>query len=95
MNSGQKVRDANSVDDFGAVLSRKVIGQQAAIREITPHVLTFLAGLQPEHRPAGIFLLLGPTGTGKTKTVEAIAEILHGSEDRMLKIDCGEFQSVA
>ena len=63
-----------------------------AVREIPPHVLTFLAGLQPENRPAGVFLLLGPTGTGKTKTVEAIAEILHGSEDRMLKIDCAEFQ---
>ncbi len=40
----------------------------------------------------GIFLLLGPTGTGKTKTVEALAEILHGSSKNVLKVDCGEFQ---
>src|SRR6202022_1432919 len=40
----------------------------------------------------GVFLLLGPTGTGKTKTVEALAEILHGSSKSLLKIDCGEFQ---
>ena len=40
----------------------------------------------------GVFLLLGPTGTGKTKTVEALAEILHGSEKNLLKVDCGEFQ---
>ena len=39
-----------------------------------------------------MFLLLGPTGTGKTKTVEALAEILHGSEKNVLKVDCGEFQ---
>jgi CheY-like chemotaxis protein len=52
----------------------------------------FQAGLAPEGRPVGIFLLLGPTGTGKTKTVEALAEILHGSSKNLLKIDCGEFQ---
>jgi ATP-dependent Clp protease ATP-binding subunit ClpA len=39
-----------------------------------------------------VFLLLGPTGTGKTKTVEALAEVLHGSEKNVLKVDCGEFQ---
>ena len=40
----------------------------------------------------GVFLLLGPTGTGKTRTVEALAEVLHGSSKNLLKIDCGEFQ---
>jgi ATP-dependent Clp protease ATP-binding subunit ClpA len=39
-----------------------------------------------------VFLLLGPTGTGKTKTVEALAEILHGSKKSVLRVDCGEFQ---
>jgi ActR/RegA family two-component response regulator/energy-coupling factor transporter ATP-binding protein EcfA2 len=52
----------------------------------------YQSGLAPEGRPAGVFLLLGPTGTGKTKTVEAIAELLHGSEKKIVKIDCGEFQ---
>jgi ATP-dependent Clp protease ATP-binding subunit ClpA len=52
----------------------------------------FQAGLAPEGRPVGVFLLLGPTGTGKTKTVEALAEILHGSSKNLLKVDCGEFQ---
>jgi CheY-like chemotaxis protein/energy-coupling factor transporter ATP-binding protein EcfA2 len=52
----------------------------------------YQSGLAPESRPAGVFLLLGPTGTGKTKTVEAIAELLHGSEKKIVKIDCGEFQ---
>ena len=52
----------------------------------------FQAGLAPENRPVGVFLLLGPTGTGKTRTVEALAEALHGSSKNLLKIDCGEFQ---
>jgi CheY-like chemotaxis protein/energy-coupling factor transporter ATP-binding protein EcfA2 len=52
----------------------------------------YQSGLAPEGRPAGVFLLLGPTGTGKTKTVEAIADLLHGSEKKIVKIDCGEFQ---
>src|SRR5947207_2447116 len=52
----------------------------------------YQSGLAPESRPAGVFLLRGPTGTGKTKTVEAIAELLHGSERKIVKIDCGEFQ---
>src|SRR6185436_9549937 len=46
----------------------------------------------PEGRPVGVFLLLGPTGTGKTRTVEALAEALHGSERNVLRIDCGEYQ---
>src|SRR5947209_17094196 len=60
--------------------------------QIVPYVQMYQAGLGPEGRPAGVFLLLGPTGTGKTKTVEALAEILHGSEKNVLKVDCGEFQ---
>jgi len=50
------------------------------------------AGLAPEGRPVGVVLLLGPTGTGKTRTVEALAEVLHGSSKNLLKVDCGEFQ---
>ena len=50
------------------------------------------AGLAPEGGPVGVFLLLGPTGTGKTRTVEALAEILHGSDKSILRVDCGEFQ---
>lgn len=80
------------VEDLTAVLSQKVVGQPAATRVIVPFIQMYQAGLAPEGRPVGVFLLLGPTGTGKTKTVEALAEILHGSEKNVLKIDCGEFQ---
>ncbi len=75
------------------MLSRKVVGQPAAMEYIVPYLQMYQAGLSPADRPAGIFLLLGPTGTGKTRTVEALAEVLHGSAKSVLKIDCGEFQS--
>ena len=81
-----------STEDLATVLSRRVVGQPAATRLIVPYIQMFQAGLAPEGRPVGVFLLLGPTGTGKTKTVEALAEILHGSEKNVLKVDCGEFQ---
>src|SRR5438045_5608701 len=80
------------VEDLTTVLSRKVVGQPTATRVIVPYIQMFQAGLAPEGRPVGVFLLLGPTGTGKTKTIEALAEILHGSQKNLLKVDCGEFQ---
>src|SRR5436305_14059605 len=73
-------------------LSRKIVGQQTAITGIASTVKTYQAGLAPLGRPAYVFLLLGPTGTGKTRTVEALAEVLHGSPKNVLRIDCGEFQ---
>src|SRR6266550_5996332 len=79
-------------DGLASLLAEKIVGQPAAVGKIVPYVQMFQAGLAPEGRPVGIFLLLGPTGTGKTKTVEALAEILHGSEKNVLKVDCGEFQ---
>lgn len=78
--------------DLLAALSRKVIGQSPALEAIVPYVHLYQAGLAPEGRPVGVFLLLGPTGTGKTRTVEALAEALHGSERNLLRVDCGEFQ---
>ena len=87
-----KKQDVDLVEDLIEVLSQKVVGQPAATRVIVPYIQMYQAGLAPEGRPVGVFLLLGPTGTGKTKTVEALAEVLHGSEKNVLKVDCGEFQ---
>ena len=78
--------------DLYEQLQSRVVGQSQAIQEIVPYVQMHRAGLAPEGRPVGVFLLLGPTGTGKTRTVEVLAEALHGSEKSVLKIDCGEFQ---
>src|SRR5690349_18132601 len=85
-------QSSDLVEDLTTVLSQKVVGQPAATSVIVPYIQMYQAGLAPEGRPVGVFLLLGPTGTGKTKTVEALAEVLHGSEKNVLKVDCGEFQ---
>ena len=86
------LRSIDSSNDIAKSLSRKLVGQPAAIDAIVPYVQMHRAMLAPEGRPAGVFLLLGPTGTGKTKTVEALAEVLHGSPKKVLRVDCGEFQ---
>jgi CheY-like chemotaxis protein len=93
-NSSSRAKKAavDPVEDLTAVLSQRVVGQPNATRVIVPYIQMYQAGLAPEGRPVGVFLLLGPTGTGKTKTVEALAEVLHGSEKNVLKVDCGEFQ---
>src|SRR5688572_7309048 len=84
--------ETDSSRNLISLLNEKVVGQPAALRYIVPYIDMFQAGLAPTGRPAGIFLLLGPTGTGKTKTVEAVAEILHGDPKSLLRVDCGEFQ---
>ncbi|HZT39298.1 MAG TPA: AAA family ATPase [Bryobacteraceae bacterium] len=88
----RKSRRASATDHLTEIVSRKLIGQTSAISGILPYIQMHQAGLSPEGRPAGVFLLLGPSGSGKTKTVEVIAEALHGSDKNVLRIDCGEFQ---
>jgi ATP-dependent Clp protease ATP-binding subunit ClpB len=73
-------------------LRRLVIGQDEAIHHIVRAYQTYLAGLSPEGRPIGNFLLLGPTGSGKTRIVEATAESLVKDSRSVIKIDCAEFQ---
>src|ERR1044071_4333339 len=91
-SKSKKQAPSDAIEDLISVLSQRVVGQPTATKVIVPYIQMFQAGLAPEGRPVGVFLLLGPTGTGKTKTVEALAEILHGSEKNVLKVDCGEFQ---
>jgi ATP-dependent Clp protease ATP-binding subunit ClpA len=79
-------------DGLAYRLTELLVGQPEAIETILPYIQMHQAGLSPEGRPMGVVLLLGPTGTGKTRTVEALAEVLHGSSKNLLKIDCGEFQ---
>lgn len=77
---------------MAAQLAEKIVGQPDSLEAIVPYVQMYQAGLAPDNRPAGVFLLLGPTGTGKTRTVEALAEVIHGSAKNVLRIDCGEYQ---
>jgi ATP-dependent Clp protease ATP-binding subunit ClpB len=78
--------------DLEKELHRLIIGQEEAIHEIVRTYQTYLAGLSPNGRPIGNLLFLGPTGTGKTRAVEATAEALLGNPRAIIKIDCGEFQ---
>ena len=79
--------------DLVDLLARKVVGQANALRPYRHRTSRmYQAGLSSPDRPAGIFLLLGPTGTGKTRTVEALAEILTAAP-RSYEIDCAEYQS--
>jgi CheY-like chemotaxis protein len=84
---------ASETDDLIGLLSSRIVGQPTALQAIIPSIQLHRSGLAPEGRPVGVFLLLGPTGTGKTRTVEAIADVLHGDPHRLLRIDCGEFQA--
>jgi len=85
-------REFTPPPDLSEALKKAVLGQEEALDTIVPYVQLFEAGLAPEGRPGGVFLLLGPTGTGKTRTVEVLARAIHGSERQVLRIDCGEFQ---
>lgn len=73
-------------------LRKLVVGQEEAVDQIVNIYQTFLAGMTSPGRPIGNFLFLGPTGTGKTRLVEATAESLVGDARSVLKIDCAEFQ---
>jgi ATP-dependent Clp protease ATP-binding subunit ClpA len=73
-------------------LRQRVIGQDDAIRQIVRVFQTWDAGLAAPGRPVGSLLFLGPTGSGKTRTVEALAESLFGDPRAVVKIDCAEFQ---
>jgi len=75
-----------------ADLHKRIVGQDEPIQQIVNLYQTYLAGMASPSRPVGSFLFLGPTGTGKTRLVEAIAESLVGDARAMIKVDCAEFQ---
>jgi ATP-dependent Clp protease ATP-binding subunit ClpB len=70
----------------------RVVGQEQAVDHIVNVYQTHLAGMSSPGRPIGNFLFLGPTGTGKTRLVEATAESLVGDMRAVVRIDCAEFQ---
>src|ERR1700731_2225606 len=82
----------HEADKLHRDLRKLVVGQENAVDQIVNIYQTFLAGMTSPGRPIGNFLFLGPTGTGKTRLVEAAAESLAGDARAMIKIDCAEFQ---
>src|ERR1051326_2800185 len=83
---------SNEVLDFERRLLGKIVGQERAVHKIVNMYQIYLAGMAMPGRPIGNLLFLGPTGSGKTRIVEASAEILFGSPRAFIKIDCAEFQ---
>jgi ATP-dependent Clp protease ATP-binding subunit ClpB len=77
---------------FEHAMREKIIGQDEAVQALVDIYQVFCAGLHSPGRPVGNLLFLGPTGSGKTRTVEAAAEILFGDSRAVVKVDCAEFQ---
>ena len=78
--------------DFEERLSARIVGQERAVHRMSGLYQIFLAGMNPPNRPIGTMLFLGPTGSGKTRVIEAAAEVLFADANAILKIDCAEFQ---
>src|SRR5258708_5392031 len=78
--------------EFEERLSSRIVGKERAVRRMSGLYQIFLAGMNPPNRPIGTMLFLGPTGSGKTRVIEAAAEVLFGDTNAIVKIDCAEFQ---
>jgi ATP-dependent Clp protease ATP-binding subunit ClpB len=91
-NTLDPMRRSKDASHFENAMRRKVVGQDQAIEKVVEIYQMFLAGLNPPGRPVGNLLFLGPTGSGKTRVVEAMAQALFGNTRSCIKIDCAEFQ---
>lgn len=89
LDPGKTGRDATQLETG---LRRMIVGQDEAIQQIVNIYQMHQTGMNPPGRPVGNFLFLGPTGSGKTRIVEATAEILLKNPRAVIKIDCAEFQ---
>src|SRR3974390_433342 len=83
---------SNDTRDFHRSLRKKIVGQDEAVQAVVDLYQVFRAGLNSPGRPVGNLLFLGPTRAGKTRVVEATAEVLFGDPRAVIKVDCAEFQ---
>src|SRR5579863_7842675 len=83
---------SNTTIEFQTALRSKIVGQAEGVQALVDLYQVFCAGLNSPGRPVGNLLLLGPTGSGKTRIVEAAAEILFGDPRAVIKVDCAVFQ---
>ena len=90
---GKMVRDEIAmVLDLESHLGQRVIGQAGALKEIAQRISTSRANLDDPGKPVGVFLLLGPSGVGKTETALALSDLLYGGERNLITINMSEFQ---
>ena len=85
-------RKSPRAKEFEDKLSALIVGQERGVRRLSGLFQIYLAGMNNPSRPIGTMLFLGPTGSGKTRVVEAAAEVLFGEQHTVVKIDCAEFQ---
>src|SRR5258708_16363915 len=83
---------SNDTVEFKTAVGSKIVGQEEGVQALVDLYQVFCAGLNSPGRPVGNLLFLGPTGSGKTRIVEAAAEILFNDSRAIIKVDCAEFQ---
>lgn len=86
------VQDGFNFESVFSNLKSKIIGQDRALRQLSQAVITYRTGLADPSKPMGVFLLVGPSGVGKTETAQALATFLSGSRDALIRLNMSEFQ---
>jgi len=90
---GKMMRDEMStILELEKSLGARVIGQGTALEQISRRVRTSKAGIEDPQKPKGVFMLVGPSGVGKTETALAISDLLYGGEQNLITINMSEFQ---
>ena len=90
---GKMVKDEiQTTLELPAYLKKRVIGQDHALEQISQRIITSRAGLDDPQKPVGVFMLVGPSGVGKTETALTISDMLYGGEQNIITINMSEFQ---
>ncbi|UZE20388.1 type VI secretion system ATPase TssH [Pseudomonas sp. B21-054] len=84
--------EAHAVRTLGQRMGQRVMGQDTALNTIAQRLQAYRAGLTDPQKPVGVFLLVGPTGVGKTETAYALADALYGGERNLISINLSEYQ---
>ncbi|WP_248742043.1 MULTISPECIES: type VI secretion system ATPase TssH [unclassified Pseudomonas] len=84
--------EAHAVRTLGQRMGLRVMGQKTALATIAQRLQAYRAGLTDPQKPVGVFLLVGPTGVGKTETAYALADALYGGERNLISINLSEYQ---
>jgi type VI secretion system protein VasG len=90
---GKMLRDElGAVLELESTLGARVIGQDHALEVLSRRIRTSRAGIEDPSKPKGVFMLVGPSGVGKTETALAVSDLLYGGEHNMISINMSEFQ---
>lgn len=81
------------LDELKDVFNQRIIGQPEAVNQLVERIAMIKAGLTDPQKPLGVFLFVGPTGTGKTEVAKTVSKYLFSDEDRMIRFDMSELQT--